>query len=482
MPQKKDPDKKIDAPGGPPAAKAGDPKKYDDVIPKTAKSYPGVFTVHRVDEKIYFEIPKDAFNKLMLWQAEVAQGARRRHYGGFSLGHASPLGPPRQQGLSLAGGFPQKGEGHLRPPSIRQHGHHHLQLQRGGRGQGSLAVIHATPLYMTDLLDLSVKGGGLRRRHRRNRSYLEEVKAFPTNIEVRSLLTFTGGGGGGADPPGSARAARWRRGQQLTAVVHYSLDDASRKSDDGPVLRSARRLLHRRSRITSPKTWMDQQQYIARFRLEKKDPSADVSDPVKPIVFYLAKEVPEKWRSYLKKGVEDWKPAFEKAGFKNAIVCQGCPDREPRTRPGTRKMRAIRSFAGSPNRSPNAMGPHVHDPRSGEIISAHIIFWHDVAEAAQEWYFVQCCGSGPAGPQAAAARRSHRRIAPLHLLPRSRATRWACATTTAPARPIPSSSCAIRSIHRQARQRRLDHVVWPIQLRRPARGQGQEPDSGDRSL
>ena len=81
----------------------------------------------------------------------------------------------------------------------------------------------------------------------------------------------------------------------------------------------------------APKTWMETQQYIARFRLEKKDPTAEVSEPVKPIVFYMSREVPEKWRPYLKKGVEDWKPAFEKAGFKNAIICQGGP--RPRAGP-----------------------------------------------------------------------------------------------------------------------------------------------------
>ena len=69
-----------------PTPKAGEPKKYDDVILKTAKSMPGIFLVHKVDDKIYFEIPEDGFNKLMLWQAEVAKGPAGVTYGGFSLG------------------------------------------------------------------------------------------------------------------------------------------------------------------------------------------------------------------------------------------------------------------------------------------------------------------------------------------------------------------------------------------------------------
>ena len=138
---------------------------------------------------------------------------------------------------------------------------------------------------------------------------------------------------------------------------------------------------------------MVHRQFIARYRLEKKDPKADVSEPVKPIVFYLSREIPEKWRPYLKKGVEDWQPAFEAAGFKNAIICKDAPTRaeDPTWDPEDARWSVIRWVA---NPTQNAMGPHVHDPRSGEVISAHMIFWHDILKLNQMWYFVQCCGHG----------------------------------------------------------------------------------------
>jgi hypothetical protein len=143
-----------------------------------------------------------------------------------------------------------------------------------------------------------------------------------------------------------------------------------------------------------PRGWMENRQYIARFRLEKKDPDAEVSEPVKPIVFYLSREVPEKWRPYLKQGVEDWLPAFEKAGFKSAIVCKDAPGEheDPAWDPEDARHSVIRWVADP---TQNAMGPHVHDPRSGEIISAHVIFWHDIVKLVQLWYFVQCGGSDP---------------------------------------------------------------------------------------
>ena len=137
------------------------------------------------------------------------------------------------------------------------------------------------------------------------------------------------------------------------------------------------------------KQWAVQREFINRFRLEKKDPAAAVSEVVKPITFYLSKEIPEKWRPYMKQGVEDWAPAFEKAGFKNAIVCKDAPTRteDPNWDPEDARYNVIRWVAEPVQ---NAMGPHVHDPRSGEIISAHIIFWHDMIKTSQIWYFLQC--------------------------------------------------------------------------------------------
>jgi Met-zincin/Domain of unknown function (DUF5117) len=140
------------------------------------------------------------------------------------------------------------------------------------------------------------------------------------------------------------------------------------------------------------KTWMVKRQYITRFRLEKQDRAADVSPPVKPIVFYLSREIPEKWRPYLHKGVEDWKPAFEAAGFQNAIICKDAPSKaeDPSWDPEDARWSVIRWVADP---TQNAMGPHVHDPRSGEVVSAHIIFWHDIVKLVQLWYFVQCAAT-----------------------------------------------------------------------------------------
>ncbi|HVX30104.1 MAG TPA: zinc-dependent metalloprotease, partial [Nitrolancea sp.] len=183
--------------------------------------------------------------------------------------------------------------------------------------------------------------------------------------------------------------------KSYTAMVHYSLVQLPEKPMMGRFFDPRVGYFTRSfENYASPKTWMETQQYIARVRLEKKDPSAAVSEPVKPIVFYVSREVPEKYRPYMLKGIQDWQPAFEKAGFKNAIIAKEAPDprQDPNWDPEDARHSVIRWVADP---FQNAMGPHVHDPRSGEIISAHIIFWHDVVKLAQEWYFVQCSATDP---------------------------------------------------------------------------------------
>ena len=136
--------------------------------------------------------------------------------------------------------------------------------------------------------------------------------------------------------------------------------------------------------------------YIARWRLEKKDPNAAVSEPVKPIVYYIDAATPVKWVPWLMKGVEDWNVAFEAAGFKNAIIAKKAPtpQEDPDWSPEDVRNSVIRWL---PSTVENASGPHISDPRTGEILNADIQFYHNVMNLARDWYFVQV---GPLDPRA----------------------------------------------------------------------------------
>ncbi len=385
--------------GGAPAP--GALKKYDDVITKDAKTLPGVFAVHRIDEKIYFEIPQDAFNKLMLWQLEVAKGPAGISWGGKSLGYRAVRLERRGNKVFLwQASFDKRADGKAIQRAVDSANMDSIiyNFNVEAEGKDRTTVINATSLFMSDVADFSVKGavgGGASIDD--SRSYLDDVKAFPTNIEVRALLTFRGGGApfalGKKGPP--AEALGGGGGRSHTAVVHHSLvmlpdRPMMGRNFDPRVGYFARGF----EDYAADKTWMVKRQYINRFRLEKKDPTAEVSEVVKPITFYLAAEVPEKWRPHMIKGVEDWQPAFEKVGYKKAIVCREAPTRteNPNWDPEDARHSVIR-WVADPTK--NAMGPHIHDPRTGEIISAHIIFWHDILKLEQEWYFVQCGAVDP---------------------------------------------------------------------------------------
>jgi hypothetical protein len=380
-------------PKGKAAATSNKPKKYDEVITKDAKTMPGVFAVHRIDEKLYFEIPEEAFGRLMLWRTEVAKGPPGVSWGGMSIGNYVVRWDRRGNKVYLwKVGFAKRADGKAVRSSVESANQDTIAaaFKVEAEGKDRSAVILATPLFTTDMSDLSVKravgsAGGVDE----SRSYLAEVKAFPTNIEVRSLLTFRGAGGGRGRASGGPPATEGP-GRSSSALVHYSLAMLPEKPMKGRFFDPRIGYFTESfEKYDDPKPWVVRRQFITRYRLEKKEADKDVSEPVKPIVVYLSPEIPEKWRPYLKKGIEDWQPAFEKAGFKNAIVCKEAPARseDPTWDPEDARWSVIRWVAEPIS---NAMGPNVHDPRSGEVISAHIIFWHDIVKLTQMWYFVQC--------------------------------------------------------------------------------------------
>lgn len=128
---------------------------------------------------------------------------------------------------------------------------------------------------------------------------------------------------------------------------------------------------------------------ITRWRLVPKDVEAykrgELVEPVKPIVFYIDPATPQQWRKYLIMGVNDWNKAFETAGFKNAIEAREWPNDSTMSLEDARYS-VIRYLASD---IPNAYGPHVSDPRSGEIIESHVGWYHNVMSLLHGWYQIQ---------------------------------------------------------------------------------------------
>ena len=210
------------------------------------------------------------------------------------------------------------------------------------------------------------------------RSYVERVRVFEKNINIRSHLTFLATNP--ANPAGGPKPVSLVVGHSLVFLPETPM--RSRTADP--------RVGFFDSIYTQFETEggaaEEKGKFISRFRLEKKNPGAAVSDPVKPIVYYIGPGVPERWRPYMKAGIEMWLPAFEAAGFSNAIEVRNAPTEaeDPNWSVEDISHNVIRWV---PSDFPNAMGPHVIDPRSGETLSSHVLVWPAVFETFELYYY-----------------------------------------------------------------------------------------------
>jgi len=369
--------KPADTKPAPPAkpVKAGEPKPYKDVITAEAKSQKGVFTVHQIDEKIYFEIPANLLGKDMLWQTEIAETGGGAGYGGRAVGNKVIQWTRHNNTIYLRSiSYAMRGDGKTAIQKAVDASNVSPILaafQVEAEGADKSAVIDVTRIYAGDSGPVPA-GPTMGGAADLSRSFIDRIKAFPLNIEGRATVTFNG------------------RAGAVTTVVHHSLILLPEKPMMGRYFDPrVGYFTEGFADYASGENRVKDREFAAHYRLEKKDPTAAISDPVKPIVYYVSREVPEQWRPYIKQAIEDWQPAFEQAGFSHAIIAKDAPTEaeDPNWDPEDVRHSVIR-WAAQPVE--NAMGPHVHDPRSGEILSAHVIVWHDVLKLAEQWYWVQC--------------------------------------------------------------------------------------------
>ncbi len=235
-------------------------------------------------------------------------------------------------------------------------------------------------------LPKSVKDGFSLQGQVNEMSYIEDIKSFPMNTEVRTVKTFNGGG--------SYRMAATSRTGKATFGLNVSFVLLPEK----PMMR--RYYDPRVGYFTDSYTsYSDDQQrvegktFVTRWRLEPKPEDiekmrrGELVEPIKPIVYYIDPATPKQWRKYLIMGVNDWQKAFEKAGFKNAIMAKEWPENDSTMSMEDARYSCIRYLA-SPIE--NAYGPNVHDPRTGEILESHICWYHNVMSLVHNWYMVQC--------------------------------------------------------------------------------------------
>ncbi len=379
-------------------------KKFSDLIPAKTKVNKGLFNIYQVEGKYYYEIPDSLFGREMLVVTRMVRTpAGMRSYGGEETNEQVWRWQRHDKQVML------------RVPSYMIRADSTSDMYRAVKNSNLDAVlasfeikafnkdttgvlIDVTDFYNGDITAIGIPDG-IKKAYKisnldNSRSYIDTIKTFPINIEARSLKTYramqspTDNTNGAITfelntsmlllpkTPMKPRLSDDRVGYFGQSQTDYGADD-------------------QKAEVTS---------YIHRWKLEPKDEAAyergELVEPKTPIVFYVDPATPKKWAPYIIQGINDWNAAFEAAGFKNAIIGKEAPTKKEDPSFSTEDARysVVRYFASDVE---NAYGPHVADPRTGQILESHVGWYHNVMLLLRDWYFVQ---TGAANPEARKAR------------------------------------------------------------------------------
>jgi hypothetical protein len=387
------------------------PRPYAQVITNQAKTDDGIFKVHRItagsNDSLFYEIPKNELGKDFLWNTQIKRNTIGAGYGGQSVGSRVVRWTLKGDRVLLQNidytmvtnpNNPLSDVANY-PAIIRA-------FPVAAYNAAGDPVIDVTQLFVAPPPEFAAGGGrggggggGGGGRGDTTRTFLERAISFPENVNVEVTTTSSGGGGAEAQAPAPApvpgRGGRGPVNFSQTVLMHHSMV----KLPERPMMPRLfdERVGYFTQGVIDYGTGEQvpaQTRYIARYRLEKKDPNAAMSEPIKPIVYWVDPSTPKQFVPYIIKGIEDWQPAFEAAGFIKGIIAKEAPPNDPEWSPEDARYSVIRWL---PSTTENASGPHIHDPRSGEILEADVQYYHNVQNLAKNWYFVQ---AGPNDPQA----------------------------------------------------------------------------------
>ncbi|HBB57677.1 MAG TPA: hypothetical protein DCZ87_03260 [Chitinophagaceae bacterium] len=399
-------------PGGP-AASTG-PKAYKEVITPKAVTSKGLFWVHKVDDRFFIEIADSLLLRDMLVVNRISKAPAGLRAGGSFFGYAGDQigqnvirfekGPNNKVFLrtisyaeyakdSTSPMFTTVNNSNIQP--IAQS----FDVKAFGKDSNSV-VLDITDfisgdndvLHFSSSLKSSLRLAALQN----DKSYVVSVKTFPINVEIKAVKTYSRGGAPAGLPGGGPSMGGGAGGGNMTMELNSSIVILP-KVPMQPRFYDARvgYFAVGYTDFDANPQGVKSVSLVKRWRLEPKAEDVEkykrgeLVEPAKPIVFYIDPATPEKWIPYLMQGVDDWKGAFEKAGFKNAIMAKRAPTRQEDS---TWTLDDARNSAivYKPSDIPNASGPSISDPRSGEIMESHINWYHNVMALLRNWYMIQC--------------------------------------------------------------------------------------------
>jgi hypothetical protein len=377
-------------------------KKFSDLIPAKTKVNKGLFNTYKVEGKYYFEIPDSLMGREMMVITRLSKTPS-----GIKVWN-------QQYGGEEANDQVWKWDRHdkqifIKVPSYSVRADSTSDMYKSVKNSNLDAiiasfdikaynkdttgvVIDVTDFYNGDVNAISISDD-LRKAYKissldNSRSYIDTIKSFPINIETKVVKTFKA-----AESPTDNTNAAITFELNTSMLLLPKIPMKARLSDDRVGYFGQKQTDYgtdaQKAEVTA---------YIHRWKLEPKDEKAyqngELVEPKKPIVFYIDPATPKKWVPYLIQGINDWQVAFEAAGFKNAIIGKEAPTpkEDPDFSTEDARYSVIRYFASDIE---NAYGPHISDPRTGEILESHVGWYHNVMLILRDWYFIQTGAANP---------------------------------------------------------------------------------------
>jgi hypothetical protein len=392
-----------------PAAPANGPKPYKEVITSKAKTDAGLFKVHKVDDRYYFEIADSLLGRDVLVVNRISKAAAASRvsmmgYAGDQIGEnviRFEKGPNNKLFLKNIS-YQEISTDTTENGMYRSVLNSNVQplvasFDIKALAKDSVTGVRGTVIDITEFVsgdndvlffESNVKRGFSLGPMMPDRSYIDNIRAFANNIEIRTVKTYTkmpGSSMPGMPPSGSAGPATYELNSSILLLPKQQMKPRFFDARVGYFATGY-------TDFDADPQGVKRVSMITRWRLEPKAEDVEkykrgeLVEPTKQIVFYIDPATPKKWVPYLIQGVNDWNIAFEKAGWKNAIVAKTAPANDSSWSIDDASHSAI---VYKPSDIPNASGPHVHDPRSGEILETHVNWYHNVMSLLRNWYFVQ---------------------------------------------------------------------------------------------
>ena len=374
-------------------------KPYEKVVTKDHQTDEGLFKVHTKDDAYLFEIPDSLLKREMLMVTRIAKTASGIGFGGAKANTQVLRWEKKNKHILLRIVSHSVVADTILPvhEAVVNSNLEPILFSfpiKAFSKDSTATVIDATTLFSTDVKPLGFPASYRKRygitRMDKDRSYIDRVSSYPQNIEVRHVKTYLASKAPSNSALGSITL------EMSNSMVLLPKIPMKRRYFDERVGWFARGqtdygLEDQRSKTVK---------YLDRYRLEVKDEDiekfkrGELVEPKKQIVYYVDRATPKEWVPYIIQGVNDWQVAFEAAGFKNAIIGKMAPTaaEDPEYSPEDVRYSVIRYLA-SP--IPNANGPHVSDPRSGEILESDINWYHNVMTLLHNWFFIQTAAINP---------------------------------------------------------------------------------------